>query len=115
MEIGVCKGKKLYDKRDDIAKKDQLRDVEREFKERLQKLGYKKRNNVFLGTVHSFCVSEILGNFAELYDCGIPMPIKIVPDKIKKELFSQIISVQIFLSAIRLASFNSTSKIVFAN
>lgn len=61
----------------------------REFKERLEKLGYKKRKNVFLGTVHSFCVSEILGNFAELYDCGIPMPIKIVPDKIKKELFLQ--------------------------
>ena len=64
-------------------------EASREFKERLQKLGYKKRNNVFLGTVHSFCVSEILGNFAELYNCGIPMPIKIVPDKIKKELFSQ--------------------------
>lgn len=61
----------------------------REFKERLEKLGYKKRRNVFMGTVHSFCVSEILGNFAELYDCGIPMPIKIVPDKIKKELFFQ--------------------------
>lgn len=61
----------------------------REFKERLEKLGYKKRKNVFLGTVHSFCVSEILGTFAELYDCGISMPIKIVPDKIKKELFSQ--------------------------
>ena len=34
VEIGLAKGKKLYDKRDDIAKKDQLRDVEREFKER---------------------------------------------------------------------------------
>lgn len=61
----------------------------REFKERLEKLGYKKRKNVFLGTVHSFCISEILGNFAELYDCGIPMPIKIVPDKKKRELFLQ--------------------------
>ena len=34
VEIGLAKGKKLYDKRDDIANKDQLRDVEREFKER---------------------------------------------------------------------------------
>ncbi len=34
VEIGLAKGKKLYDKREDIAKKDQLRDVEREFKER---------------------------------------------------------------------------------
>lgn len=32
MEIGLCRGKKLYDKREDIAKKDQRREVEREFK-----------------------------------------------------------------------------------
>lgn len=61
----------------------------REFKERLEKLGYKKQKNVFLGTVHSFCVSEILGNFAELYDCGIPMPIKIAPKKLKYSIFKQ--------------------------
>ena len=32
MEIGLAKGKKLYDKRDDIAKKDQKREAQREFK-----------------------------------------------------------------------------------
>lgn len=32
MEIGLGKGKKLYDKRDTIAKKDQRRESEREFK-----------------------------------------------------------------------------------
>ena len=32
MEIGLAKGKKLYDKRQDIAKKDQRRAAEREFK-----------------------------------------------------------------------------------
>ena len=32
MEIGVAKGKKLYDKRQDIAKKDQKREVERDYK-----------------------------------------------------------------------------------
>lgn len=31
-EIGLAKGKKLYDKRQDIAKKDQRREHEREFK-----------------------------------------------------------------------------------
>ncbi len=34
VEIGLARGKKLYDKRDDIAKKDQQRDIERDFKER---------------------------------------------------------------------------------
>ena len=32
VENGLAKGKKLYDKRDDIAKKDQKREAEREFK-----------------------------------------------------------------------------------
>lgn len=31
--IGLARGKKLYDKRDDIAKKDQKREIEREFKQ----------------------------------------------------------------------------------
>ena len=32
LEIGVARGKKLYDKRQDIVKKDQRREAEREFK-----------------------------------------------------------------------------------
>lgn len=32
MEIGLAKGKKLYDKRHDIAKKDQRREAEKQFK-----------------------------------------------------------------------------------
>lgn len=32
MEIGIAKGKKLYDKRQDIAKRDQRREAEKEFK-----------------------------------------------------------------------------------
>lgn len=34
VEIGLAKGKKLYDKRQDIAKKDQKREAERDFKVR---------------------------------------------------------------------------------
>ena len=34
LELGVGKGKKLYDKRDDIAKKDQRREAQRDFKVR---------------------------------------------------------------------------------
>lgn len=34
VEIGLAKGKKLYDKRQDIAKKDQRRESERDFKVR---------------------------------------------------------------------------------
>lgn len=34
LEIGLCKGKKLYDKRDVIAKKESDRQIERQLKER---------------------------------------------------------------------------------
>ena len=34
VEIGLAKGKKLFDKRQDIAKKDQRREAERDFKVR---------------------------------------------------------------------------------
>ena len=36
VEVGLCKGKKLYDKREDIAKKDQKREAARDFKENLK-------------------------------------------------------------------------------
>lgn len=34
VEVGLARGKKLYDKRDDIARKDAKREIEREFKAR---------------------------------------------------------------------------------
>ena len=34
VEIGLARGKKLYDKREDIAKKDAKREIEREFKDK---------------------------------------------------------------------------------
>lgn len=36
VEVGLAKGKKLYDKREDIAKKDQRREIEREMKQSLR-------------------------------------------------------------------------------
>lgn len=36
VEIGVARGKKLYDKRDTLAKKDQQREAEKEFKQRFK-------------------------------------------------------------------------------
>ena len=34
VELGLCKGKKLYDKRDDMAKRDAQRDIERSMHQR---------------------------------------------------------------------------------
>lgn len=33
IELGIAKGKKLYDKREDIAKRDALREIDRRLKE----------------------------------------------------------------------------------
>ena len=34
LEIALCKGKKLYDKRDDMAKRDAQRDIERSMRDK---------------------------------------------------------------------------------
>lgn len=36
VQVGLCKGKKLYDKREDIAKRDAKRDMERSMKDRMR-------------------------------------------------------------------------------
>ena len=33
VEVGLCRGKKLYDKREDMARKSQKRELERDFKQ----------------------------------------------------------------------------------
>lgn len=48
-----------------------------------------KRKNVFLGTVHSFCLSEIITPFAALYpQYKIPLPIRIISEAEKNRLFN---------------------------
>lgn len=66
------------------------REAAREFKDRLALCGYSPRNNVFLGTVHSFCIAEILIPFADAFkQYNIPLPINIISEKEKKEIYKQ--------------------------
>lgn len=37
MQLGLCKGKKLYDKREDIAKRDAKREIDRAMKDRMRR------------------------------------------------------------------------------
>jgi DNA helicase-2/ATP-dependent DNA helicase PcrA len=51
----------------------------RELKNRLKKYGYKKRPQDFIGTVHGFCLGEIIGPFQHLYpEYNIPFPFQVV-------------------------------------
>ena len=60
VEIGLARGKKLYDKREDIAKKDQRREAEKEFKLRLSSL-------VLLGDVFPLVVELFTTGEADLH------------------------------------------------
>lgn len=62
----------------------------KEFTKRLIKLGYQKRANVILDTVHSFCISEVIVPFSYLCADEIPQPINIISPKDKEELFNNI-------------------------
>ncbi|ADM71978.1 ATP-dependent DNA helicase PcrA [Paenibacillus polymyxa E681] len=64
----------------------------KEFNDRLQLYGYNRRSNVFLGTVHSFCIAEVIKPFAHLFDYSIPMPLKIISQKEKKQIFNEVLS-----------------------
>lgn len=64
----------------------------KEFTDRLNKFDYKKRQNVFLGTVHSFCIAEVIAPYANLYDYDISLPLQIISEKEKQNLFDELVS-----------------------
>jgi DNA helicase-2/ATP-dependent DNA helicase PcrA len=57
----------------------------KEIEQRLYSLGIQDRPNIFVGTVHSFCLSHIVSPYAKLFGMNIPEPIRIAP----KELISR--------------------------
>lgn len=63
----------------------------KEFTKRLKVLGYQKRPNVVLSTVHSFCISEIIIPFSHLVSNKITLPLNIIKDRDRRELFQEII------------------------
>ncbi|MEA4963575.1 ATP-dependent helicase, partial [Lutispora sp.] len=68
------------------------REAVREFKERLFELGLKYRKNVFLGTMHSFCIAEVIEPFAHLFpQYNIPLPINIISEKAKERIFYEVL------------------------
>jgi len=69
------------------------REAAREIRERLQLLGYKSHGNSFFGTVHSFCIAEVLIPFAKLYDYfNLHLPIKIASNKDRNKFFNEALS-----------------------
>lgn len=57
----------------------------REFKNRLKKLGLQARKNVFLGTLHSFCLSSVIKPFGKLFRSDLNFPLLIAPESIRRD------------------------------
>lgn len=60
-----------------------------ELRMRLNSLGVLERPNIFIGTVHSFCLDHVINPFAVVRDLKIPKPIKIAPQKTWDICFDQ--------------------------
>lgn len=62
-----------------------------ELRKRLVQLEVRQDERLFLGTVHSFCFSEIIRPFARLTIKGLPVPIRIAPEDIQEQLLQEAI------------------------
>lgn len=62
-----------------------------EFTTRLQNLGFTQRENVFLGTIHAFCISHIITPFSHLYpELEIPSKLIFISTKRQNEILVSI-------------------------
>src|SRR5205814_3287504 len=59
----------------------------KELTRRLARLGIRNSRNVFVGTVHSFCLKAVLLPYAELGGLGLPDPLKIAMPSDSERLF----------------------------
>lgn len=64
-------------------------DAAKEFTDRLNLMNNINNSNLFLGTVHSFCLKEIIVPFGDIYK-DIESPIKLISEKDKKNLILNI-------------------------
>jgi DNA helicase-2/ATP-dependent DNA helicase PcrA len=55
----------------------------REFRNRLKKMGLQPRTNVFLGTVHSFCLASVIKPFGKMFNPKLPFPFRVASEKLR--------------------------------
>lgn len=67
----------------------------RELRARLDRLGIQASNNIFVGTVHSFCLQHIILPFSSLAGIDVPTPIKVAPPNVQRRIFRQAVETEI--------------------
>ncbi len=63
----------------------------RELKRRLDRLGVSETRNVFIGTIHSFCLKNILIPYGRLAGLKFPEPLKVASQNVQDIIFEQIL------------------------
>lgn len=61
-----------------------------ELSSRLNKLSENKYTNIYLGTVHSFCLNEIILPFGHLYNKRIPFPLSLISNEEGEDIINRI-------------------------
>jgi len=64
----------------------------KELKKRLGKLGIEESARAFIGTVHSFCLREVVIPYAKLAGLDLPDPIKVAPPSEQERLFGDAVN-----------------------
>ena len=62
-------------------------DASLEMRERLDSYGITDKRRLFVGTIHHFCIAEIL-KYAEIFSVRLPYPLKIASRKERENAFS---------------------------
>lgn len=66
------------------------REASKEIKNRVENLLNKKVTNVFINTVHSFCLSQIIIPYAHLFKYNFPRKFRVISEKEKATIFKDI-------------------------
>jgi DNA helicase-2/ATP-dependent DNA helicase PcrA len=61
----------------------------RELKRRLEQLGVEESSNVFIGTIHSFCLKNVLIPLGEKAGANIPYPFEVAAPSIQSKLLAR--------------------------
>jgi DNA helicase-2/ATP-dependent DNA helicase PcrA len=61
----------------------------KELKRRLGKLGIDEGSRAFIGTVHSFCLREVVLPYAKMGGANLPYPVRVAPPGEQKHLFAE--------------------------
>ncbi|NVK66625.1 MAG: ATP-dependent helicase [Flavobacteriales bacterium] len=69
------------------------RETVRELKKRLRQYGYKNRQEDFIGTIHGFCLMNIIQPFAHLFPrFNVSFPIKIASDEVCRGIYNGVLN-----------------------